>query len=73
MPEKRLSGWVIAVQAPQGAVRLYATVTDTLDHATALVGDHLRVTNEKVEFERVLTDGEVTRLGLKSGEVKAYA
>ena len=53
--------------------QMYATVADTVDHAIALVGDHLAVTNEKVEFEKILTDHEVARLGLKTGEVRKYA
>ena len=32
-----------------------------------------KVTNEKVDFEKVLSDSELTRLGLKLGEVKDYA
>jgi len=60
--------------------RLYAAVaqrrTPSLEHETghaeALVGDHLSVTNERVEFQRRLTDGEIARLGLKAGEVKQF-
>ena len=37
-----------------------------------LVGDHLSVTNERVEFQRRLTDGEIARLRLKAGEVKRF-
>lgn len=53
--------------------QMYATVADSADHAVALVGDHLAVTNEKVEFVKILTDDEVARLGLKAGEVRRYA
>jgi len=52
---------------------MYATVADTVDHAIALVGDHLAITNEKVEFVKILIDDEVVRLGLKAGEVRRYA
>jgi len=59
--------------------RLYAAVVErrrrrTLlfehetGHAEALVGDHLSVTNERVKFQRRLTNGEIARLGLKPGE-----
>jgi hypothetical protein len=41
-------------------------------HAEALVGDHLSVTNQRVEFQRRLTDGEIARLRLKAGEVKRF-
>jgi hypothetical protein len=65
MPDKRPQGWIIAVRSPTALrSQLYATVAASLDHAMALVDDHLAVTNEKVEFERVLTDGEVARLEL---------
>jgi hypothetical protein len=32
----------------------------------------LSVTNERVEFQRRLTDGEIARLRLKAGEVKRF-
>ena len=51
----------------------YASLADEAGHAEALVGDRLLVTNERVEFQRRLTDGEVARLGLKVGEVKRFA
>lgn len=74
MAEKRPTGWVIAVRAPNALIsKLYAVVAGDLEDAKALVGDHLKVTNEKVDFERVLSDSELTRLGLKLGEVKDYA
>ena len=73
MPEKRPLGWLIAVQAPTLAgIKLYAVVSDNLEHAKALVGDYLEVTNERVELERILTKGEVERLRLSPGEVRAY-
>jgi len=58
--------------------RLYAAVAEWMaypsleyetGHAEALVGEHLSVTNERVEFQRRLTDGEVARIGLKAGRV----
>jgi hypothetical protein len=74
MPKTRSLGWIIAVRGPQDASpQLYATVADGFDRAMALVGDHLGVTNERVEFHKILTDAEMRRLGLKLGEVKPYA
>jgi hypothetical protein len=40
--------------------------------AAARGGDHLSVTNERVEFQRRLTDGEIARLRLNAGEVKRF-
>jgi hypothetical protein len=84
MHRKRLVGWLVAVQGPKDPMpRLYAAVAErrrkaypSLEHETghaeALVGDHLSVTNERVEFQRRLTDGEIARLRLKAGEVKRF-
>jgi len=80
---KRLIGWLVAVQGPKDPKqRLYAAVAQRRQaypsleyetgHAEALVGDHLSVTNERVEFQRRLTDGEIARLRLKAGEVKRF-
>jgi hypothetical protein len=71
-PDMRPKGWLISVKAPE-AVWLYATVADTLEHAELLVGNHCAVSNEKVRFERVLTDGEIERLDLKPSKVTRYA
>jgi hypothetical protein len=49
-----------------------ASLEHETGHAEALVGDHLSVTNERLEFQRRLTDGEIARLGLKPGEVKRF-
>jgi hypothetical protein len=65
-------GWLISVKAAE-AVWLYATVADTLEHAEVLVGNHCAVSNEKVRFERILTDREIERLGLKPSKVTRYA
>ncbi len=75
MAEKRPMGWIIRVSggAPGTKNGLFAVVANSLEHATVLVGDHLGVTSQSVEMEKILTDGEVTRLGLKLGEVKSYA
>jgi hypothetical protein len=81
MSSKRLIGWLVAVQGRKDPQQqLYAAVAQrqaaypSLEHETGhaevLVGDHLSVTNERVEFQRRLTDGEIVRLGLKAGEVK---
>ena len=82
MHKKRLVGWLVAVQGPKDPMpRLYAAVAQrkaypSLEHETghaeALVGDHLSVTNERVEFQRRLTDGEIARLGLKPGKVMRF-
>jgi hypothetical protein len=81
MSSKRLIGWLVAVQGPNDPMpRLYAAVAQqkaypSLEHETghaeALVGD-LLVTNERVEFQRRLTDGEIARLRLMAGEVKRF-
>jgi hypothetical protein len=70
------------VQGPKDPMpRLYAAVAERkaypsleyeTGHAEALVGDHLSVTNEQVEFRRRLNDGEIARLRLKAGEVKRF-
>jgi hypothetical protein len=80
---KRLIGWLVAVQGPKDPQQqLYAAVAQRkaaypsleyeTGHAEALVGDHLSVMNERVEFQRRLTDGEIARLRLKAGEVKRF-
>ena len=79
MHRKRLIGWLVAVQGPKDPQQLYAAVAQRkaypsleyeTGHAEALVGES--VTNERVEFQRRLTDGEIARLGLKAGEVKQF-
>ena len=82
MPDQRLNGWLLAVKGPSDPKpRLYAAAAERaadpsleyeIGHALALVGDHLSVTNERVEFQRRLTDGEIAGLGVKAGEVKRY-
>jgi hypothetical protein len=80
---KHLIGWLVAVQGPNDPKpRLYAAVAQrkaaypSLEHETghaeALVGNHLSVTNERVEFQRRLTIGEIARLGLRAGGVKRF-
>ena len=65
-------GWLISVKAAE-VVWLYATVADTLEHAEVLVGNHCAVSNARIRYERILTDGEVEWLGLKPGKVTQYA
>jgi hypothetical protein len=83
MSSKRLIGWLVAVQGPKDPMpRLYAAVAERkaaypsleneTGHAEALVGDHLSVTNARVEFRRRLTNGEIARLRLNAGEVKRF-
>ena len=78
---KHLIGWLVAVQGPNDPQqRLYAAVAQRkaaypsleyeTGHAEALVSDHLSVMNERVEFQRRLTDGEIARLRLKAGDLK---
>jgi len=73
---KRLIGWLVAVQGPKDPKlqrkAAYPSLEHETGHAEALVGDHLSVTSERLEFQRRLTDGEIVRLGLKSGEVKRF-
>jgi hypothetical protein len=81
--KKRLIGWLVAVQGPKDPMpRMYAAVAQRrkvypsleaeTGHAEALVGDHLSVTDEQVEFRRRLNDGEIARLRLQAGEVKRF-
>jgi hypothetical protein len=80
--KKRLVGWLVAVEGSKDPKpRLYAAVAEWMEysslqyeigHAEALVGDHLSVTNERVEFQRRLTDGELARIGLKAGKVTRF-
>ena len=67
-------GWLISVKATNALrIELYVTVADTREHAEVLVGDHCNVTDETIKLERILTAGEVERLGVKPGEVNRYA
>ena len=72
---RRPIGWLISVQSPSADHRpLYATVADTHEQAKAQVGDYCAATIvDTIRIERLLTDGEITILGLKLGEVKLYA
>ena len=74
MPQLQPIGYLFYVQEPGGLTRkLYATVADTIADAQVFVGHYLNITNQQIEFCKILTDGEVARLGLKRGEVKRYA
>ncbi|MGA7011056.1 MAG: hypothetical protein WBZ16_01760, partial [Pseudolabrys sp.] len=53
--------------------KLHATVADTIAEAQVFVGNYLNITNQQIEFYKLLTDEELTRLGLKRGEIKRYA
>jgi len=64
--------WVIRVTPIEGPSKDYAVIADNQAHAEALVGDHCNVTNEKVEFVKVLHPSHADRLGLKAGDVKPY-
>jgi hypothetical protein len=82
MSDQARVGWLVTVRAPNelrsqlyavgGASEAYPSLEDEVAYASARVGDHLSVTNELVEFVRRLTKGEITRLGLKTGEVKRF-
>jgi hypothetical protein len=75
MPEKHPMGWLIEVRAGSPGLRRgrFAVLADNLQRASALVGDFLKVTSQRVELVRILTDGEVSNLGLRPGEVREYA
>jgi hypothetical protein len=51
----------------------FAVLTDNLQRAKVLVGDHVAVNSQRVEFERPLTEQEIRKLGLKPNEVREYA
>ena len=72
---RRPIGWLISVQSPNADQRpLYATVANTHKEAKAQVGDYCAATVvDTIRLERILTDGEIKRLGLQPGEVKLYA
>jgi hypothetical protein len=83
MSNKRLVGWLVAVQGPNDPKQrlsaavaqrkaAYPSLEHETGHAEALVGDHLSVTNERVEFQQRLTNGEIARLRLEAGEVKRF-
>jgi hypothetical protein len=73
MSEQRPSGWIVRVKKPGSpGGQQYATVAETVDRALALVGDHLGVTIEQVEFLGILTESGVKNLSLNSGDVKRY-
>lgn len=67
-------GWLISVQTPSADRRpLYATVANTYEQAKTQVGEYCATIVDTIRLERVLTDGEIKRLGLQPGEVKLYA
>ena len=70
--EKRLIGWLIEVKGGGHGVRRgrFAVLTNNLQRAKVLVGAHVAVTSQRVEFDRALTEGEVSKLGLKPDEVR---
>jgi hypothetical protein len=45
-------------------------VAKNAEDAMIMISDYLNVTNEEVEFEKVLWEYEVSRMGLKPGEVR---
>jgi hypothetical protein len=70
----RPMGWLISVQSSGDGHRpLYATVANTHEQARLQVFNHCSLTNETIRLERILTDGEISLLGLHPGEVKLYA
>jgi hypothetical protein len=82
MSDQARVGWLVTVRGPNelrsqsyavgGASEAYHSLEEEIAYASARVGDHLSVTNELVEFVRRLTNGEITRVGLKAGEVKRF-
>ena len=82
MSDQRPLGWLISVQRPNDpelefyAVvvepKAYVSIADEPARAEALVGEYLSVTNERLEFQRRLSQGEVALLGLEAGKVKRF-
>ena len=74
MPQFQPIGYLFYAEEPGGLTRkLYATVADTIADPQMFVGNHLKITNQQIEFYKLLTDGEIDRLRLKRGEVKRYS
>jgi len=70
----RPMGWLISVQSPSADHRpLYATLAKTHEQAKAQVGENYATIVDTLRIERVLTDAEISLLGLQLGEVKLYA
>ena len=67
-------GWLIEVRGGGHGVRRgrFAILTNNLQRAKVLVGAHVAVTTQQIEFHRALTPEEVGKLGLKPDEVKEY-
>ena len=52
MPQFQPIGYLFYVQEPGGLTRkLYATVADTIADAQMFVGNHLKITNQQIEFK----------------------
>jgi hypothetical protein len=67
-------GWLISVQVLNCPRRpLYATVGKSYEQAKLQVFNHCSLTNEVLRLERILSDEEIKRLGLRPCEVKLYA
>jgi hypothetical protein len=72
--EKRLIGWLIEVKGGGHGVRRgrFAVLTNNLQRAKVLVATHVAATSQRVEFDRALTEREVSKLRLKPDEVREY-
>jgi hypothetical protein len=75
MVQEKPIGWLIEVKGGGHGVRRgrFAVLTSTLQRAKILVGAHVAVTNQRLEFDRALRPEEVGKLGLKPDEVREYA
>ena len=74
MVEEKPIGWLIEVKGGGYSARQgrFAVLANTLQRAKILVGVHVAITNQRIEFDRALTSEEVRKLGLKPEEVKEY-
>jgi hypothetical protein len=51
----------------------FAVLSPNLQRAKVLVGYHVAISTQRIEFERALTQKEISKLGLKPDEVRKYA
>jgi hypothetical protein len=75
MVQEKPIGWLIEVKGGGHGARRgrFAVLTNTLQRAKTLVGPHVAVTNQRIEFDRALKPEEIGKLGLKPEQVREYA
>jgi hypothetical protein len=75
MVQEKPIGWLIEVKGGSHGARRgrFAVLANTLQRAKVLVGLHVAVTNQRVEFDRTLKSEEVGKLGLKPEQVRESA